>query len=213
MTFLVADGVTPSNESRGYVLRRIIRRAVIQAQRIGLGDLYRLPAVVVEQMGEAFPELRERADEIERVVQAEEERFEETLERGMKLFEELAAKGAISGEDAFTLAATYGFPLELTVELAEERGRAVDVDGYHAEMERHRDVSRAGVEGELQRAADFVRAADFETEFVGYAKTDVLTQIGALEALEDGLFLAKLRESPVLPRGRRPGERRRLDRA
>ena len=201
MTFLVADGVTPSNESRGYVLRRIVRRAVIQAQRIGLGDLYRLPAVVVEQMGEAFPELRERADEIERVVKAEEERFEETLERGMKLFEELAAKGAISGEDAFTLAATYGFPLELTVELAEERGRAVDVDGYQAEMEQHRDVSRAGVEGELQRAADFARAADFETEFVGYAKTDVLTQIGALEALEDGLFLAKLRESPFYPAG------------
>ena len=201
MTFLVADGVTPSNESRGYVLRRIIRRAVIQAQRIGLGDLYRLPAVVVEQMGEAFPELRERADEIERVVRAEEERFEETLERGLKLFEELAAKGAISGEDAFTLAATYGFPLELTVELAEERGRAVDVDGYHAEMERHRDVSRAGVEGEVQRAAEFARAADFDTEFVGYLKTDVLTQIGAVEALEDGLFLAKLRESPFYAAG------------
>ncbi|HLF68624.1 MAG TPA: alanine--tRNA ligase-related protein, partial [Gaiellaceae bacterium] len=126
----------------------------------------------------------------------EEERFEETLERGMKLFEELAGTGALSGSDAFTLAATYGFPLELTVELAEERGQAVDVDGYQSEMERHREVSRAGVEGDVQRAADFARAAGFETEFVGYAKTDVLTQIGALEDLGDGLFLGKLRESP-----------------
>ncbi len=201
MTFLVADGVTPSNESRGYVLRRIIRRAVIQAQRIGLAELYRLPMVVVEQMGDAFPELRERAPEIERVVRTEEERFEETLERGMKLFDELASAGSISGEDAFTLAATYGFPLELTVELAEERGRPVDVDGYQAEMERHREISRAATEGDLQRAAEFARAADFETEFVGYAKTDALTQLGALEDVGEGCFLAKLRESPFYAAG------------
>jgi alanyl-tRNA synthetase len=201
MTFLVGDGVTPSNEGRGYVLRRIIRRAVIQAHRIGLRDLYRLPAVVVEQMEDAYPELRARADEIESVIRTEEERFGETLERGMKLFEELAGTGAISGADAFTLAATYGFPLELTVELAEERGQAVDVDGYQAEMERHREISRAAVEGDLQRAAEFTRSADFETEFVGYAKTDVLTQIGALEDLGDGLFLAKLRESPFYAAG------------
>ena len=123
MTFLVADGVTPSNESRGYVLRRIIRRAVIQAQRIGLAALYPLTGGRRRADGHAYPELRERADEIAQVVRTEEERFEETLDRGMKLFEELAAKGPISGEDAFTLAATYGFPLELTVELAEERGR------------------------------------------------------------------------------------------
>jgi alanyl-tRNA synthetase len=201
MTFLVADGVTPSNEGRGYVLRRIIRRAVIQAQRIGLRDLYRLPGVVVEQMDDAHPDLRERADEIERVIRTEEERFGETLERGMRLFEELAGEGPISGEDAFTLAATYGFPLELTVELAEERGQAVDVDRYHSEMERHREISRAAVEGDVQRAAELARRAEFEAEFVGYAKTDVLTQIGALEALEDGLFLAKLRESPFYAAG------------
>src|SRR3990170_3054099 len=199
MTFLVGDGVTPSNEGRGYILRRIIRRAVQQAQRIGLHDVYRLPAVVSEQMGDAYPELREHAAEIESVVRAEEERFEETLERGMKLFDGLAGKDAISGEEAFALAATYGFPLELTVELAEERSQLVDVDGYQAEMERHRAVSRAGVEGDLQRAAEFARGAGFETEFVGYFKTDVLTQIGAFEEIENGLFLAKLRESPFYP--------------
>jgi len=201
MTFLVGDGVTPSNEGRGYILRRIIRRAVQQAQRIGLHDVYRLPAVVSEQMGDAYPELREHAPEIERVVRAEEQRFGETLERGMKLFEELADREAITGEEAFTLAATYGFPLELTVELAGERGQAVDVDGYRAEMDRHREISRAGGETEVQRGADFARAAGFETEFVGYRKTDVLTQIGALEELGDGLFLAKLRESPFYPAG------------
>jgi alanyl-tRNA synthetase len=201
MTFLVGDGVTPSNEGRGYVLRRIIRRAVQQAQRIGLQDVFRLPAVVIGQMADAYPELPDRAQEIERVVRAEEERFLETLERGLRLFDELAGKEAISSEEAFTLAATYGFPLELTVELAEERGQPVDVDGYQALMEQHREISRAGGGGDLQRAADFARAAGFETEFVGYRKTEVLTQIGALEELEDGLFLAKLRESPFYAAG------------
>ncbi len=201
MTFLVSDGVTPSNEGRGYVLRRIIRRAVAQGQRIGLRDVHRLSGVVVEQLGEAYPELSAKADEIARVLRLEEERFSETLERGLKLFEELGSGSVITGEQAFTLAATYGFPLELTVELAEERGQAVDVDGYREEMSRHREVSRAAGSSEAQRAADFAQAADFETEFVGYAKTDVLTQIGALEDLGEGHFLAKLRESPFYPAG------------
>jgi alanyl-tRNA synthetase len=201
MTFLVGDGVTPSNEGRGYVLRRILRRAVVQARRIGLEDVHRLPAVVVRQMSEAYPELGARADEIGRVVRVEEERFGETLERGLGLVEELAGDETVSGEQAFTLAATYGFPLELTVELAEERGQAVDVDGYHAAMERHREISRAPGADEAQRAAAFSRAASFTTDFVGDRKTDVLTQIGALEQLEDDLFLAKLRESPFYPAG------------
>jgi alanyl-tRNA synthetase len=201
MTFLVGDGVTPSNEGRGYVLRRIIRRAVQQAQRIGLHDVHRLSGVVAEQMADAYPELLERASDIEQLVRAEEERFLETLERGLKLFEELASGDVITGEQAFTLAATYGFPLELTVELAEERGQAVDVDGYHAEMDQHREVSRAGGASELDRASEFARAADFTTDFVGYVKTDVLTQIGTLEQLDDDHFLAKLRESPFYPSG------------
>jgi alanyl-tRNA synthetase len=201
MTFLVADGVTPSNEGRGYVLRRIVRRAVQQGRRIGLEDVHRLSTVVADQMAEAHPELEERAAEIERTVRVEEEKFRETIERGLKLFEELADKDAISGEEAFTLAATYGFPLELTVELAEERGQVVDVDGYQREMERHREVSRVPGGGELDRALQFSRESGFRTEFVGDRKTDVLTQIGALEELEDALFLAKLRESPFYPAG------------
>jgi alanyl-tRNA synthetase len=201
MTFLVGDGVTPSNEGRGYVLRRIIRRAVQQAQRIGLQDVHRLSAVVVEQMSDAYPDLPPQGEEILRVLRLEEERFLETLERGLRLFEELGSESAISGEQAFTLAATYGFPVELTVELAEERGQPVDLDGYAVELERHREVSRAGGSSDLQRAADFARSADFTTEFVGYSKADVLTQIGALEQLDDGLFLAKLRESSFYPAG------------
>ena len=201
MTFLVGDGVTPSNEGRGYVLRRIVRRAIQQAQRIGLHEVYRLSGVVVEQMSGAYPELADRKEEIERALRLEEERFGETLERGLRLFEELSTEEAISGEQAFTLAATYGFPLELTVELAEERGQAVDVDGYRVEMERHREVSRAGGSSELQRAIEFAQTTDFASEFVGYAKTDVLTQIGALEQLDEGQFLAKLRESPFYPAG------------
>ncbi len=201
MTFLVADGIVPSNEGRGYIVRRLIRRAVQHGHRIGLREVYRLPAVVVEQMGDAYPDLREHATEIERVVRTEEERFTETLERGLKVFEELAVGDSIGGEEAFTLAATYGFPIELTVELAEERGQPVDVDGYRAAMEQHREISRAGGETEVQRAADFARAADFTTEFVGDRKLEVLTQIGALEEVGEGQFLVKLRESPFYPAG------------
>ena len=104
---------------------------------------------------------------------------------------------AIDAEDAFTLAATYGFPIELTQELAEERGQPVDIDGFRELMEEHRVVSRAGGDkSDLQRAAEFAQAAGFESEFVGYAKLDVLTQAGAVEDLGDGTFLCKLRESP-----------------
>ena len=202
MTCLVADGVVPSNEGRGYVLRRIIRRAVQQARKIGLEDLWRLSDVVVEQMGQWYPELEANREPIREALRAEEERFSETLARGMKLFDEVAAKGDISAEDAFTLTATYGFPIELTEELARERGHAVDEDGFKRLMEEHREISRAGGEkSELQRAGDFAREAGFETEFVGWEKTEVLTQIGALEDLGDGTFLAKLRESPFYPDG------------
>ncbi|MDQ3992857.1 MAG: alanine--tRNA ligase [Actinomycetota bacterium] len=200
-TFLIAEGVTPSNEARGYVLRRLIRRAVVQAGRIGLERVYRVPVIVVDQVGQWYPEVVEHAAEIERVVKVEEQRFRETLERGMRIFEELAGEPAIDGEQAFALAATHGFPIELTVELAEERGQSVDVDGYREAMARHREISRAGGARETVRAAEFSRAAGFTTEFVGWEKTEVLTQIGALEPLGDGRFLAKLRESPFYPEG------------
>ena len=202
MTFLVGDGVTPSNEGRGYVLRRIIRRAVQQAQRIGLNDVHRLSAVVVEQMADAYPELPPKAADIARVLRLEEDRFLETLERGLRLFAELDSENAITGEQAFTLAATYGFPVELTVELADQRGQSVTWTPTASRWSSTgRSRARPPVAAKLQRAADFARSADFTTEFVGYAKTDVLTQLGAFEEVADGHFLAKLRESPFYPAG------------
>ncbi len=204
MAFIAAEGVTPSNEGRGYVLRRIIRRAVQHGLRIGMQSpfLPGLAETVIGQMGDAYPELGEHRDRIATVLGAEEERFAETLERGMKLFEEAAGRGAISGKDAFELQATYGFPIELTLELARERGISVDEDGFARNMDEHRDISRAGgTRSEAHQAAEFARRAGFETEFVGWEKTEVLTQIGALEELGDGTFLAKLRESPFYPEG------------
>jgi alanyl-tRNA synthetase len=204
MTFLAADGVGPSNEGRGYVMRRIMRRAIMQGTRIGLETpfLSGLADVVIDQMGEAYPELPEHRAAIHQTVATEEQRFSETLARGLKMFEELTASEAVTGEQAFTLAATYGFPIELTVELAEERGQAVDVDEFNRLMKEHREISRAGEDrSELQRAADFAREAGFTTDFVGWEKTEALTQIGALEELGDGTFLAKLRESPFYAEG------------
>jgi alanyl-tRNA synthetase len=204
MTFLVGDGVVPSNEGRGYVLRRVIRRAVLQGHRIGMSSPF-LPGLaesVTRQMAVAYPELAAHGPQIAETLATEEARFNETIERGMKLFDELAGREAISGEDAFTLATTYGFPVELTVELAEERGQAVALDDYRERMGAHREISRAGGEkSDLQRAADFVAAAGFVSEFLGYQKTDLLTELGAVEELGEGLFLAKLRSSPFYPDG------------
>ncbi|MDX6483206.1 MAG: alanyl-tRNA synthetase [Gaiellaceae bacterium] len=203
MTFLAGEGIAPSNEGRGYVMRRIVRRAVLQAGRIGLESpfLARLSDVVIDQMDEAYPELGETRTDIHRILTAEEERFSETLQRGMRLFEEIADAGEISGEAAFMLHDTYGFPLELTQELARERGLGVNEEEFTSLMARQRERSRAAVSKDDQRAAEFSQAAGFRTEFVGYEKTDVLTQLGALEELGDGLFLAKLRESPFYPAG------------
>jgi alanyl-tRNA synthetase len=207
MTFVVAEGVTPSNEGRGYVLRRLIRRAVQHGLRIGMQPpfLGALADAVIAQTGSAYSELVQHRDEIRRVLVAEEERFGETLERGMKLFEEAAGRARgrdLSGADAFTLQATYGFPIELTQELARERGLGVNDEEYTRLMEEHREISRAGVAGgSTQRAAEFAAGAGFRTEFVGYEQTDVRTQLGAVEELENGLFLAKLRESPFYPDG------------
>ncbi len=197
VTFLIADGVTPSNEGRGYICRRLLRRAIQHGQRVGLDGVYRLPSVVIEQMGGAYPELREHAAEIERVVRLEEDRFRETLARGLKEFEELAGGDAISGEEAFTLAATYGFPIELTQELAEERGQAVDVDRFRELMEGHREISRAGGESSAEQLAAQIVGAGFPAvEFVGYEKTDVLTSVVAVGPLEGTRQLVKLEQSP-----------------
>ena len=190
MTFLVGDGVMPSNEGRGYVLRRIIRRAVQQARTIGLSDLWRITDIVVDQMGDWYPELVENRALISDTIKAEEERFSQTLERGLKVFEEIAARGAISGDDAFTLAATYGFPVELTRELAVDRGLEVDEEEFSRRMGEHREISRSS---EARAVGDI---GGPPADFVGYEKTETLTAISAYKELDERTFQAKLFESP-----------------
>ena len=198
MTFLAGEGVVPENEGRGYVMRRIVRRAILQAGRIGLEPpfLRGLADVVVAQMGEAYPELRDRQDEIRAVLREEEERFSETLARGLRLFEEVAGSEGISGGDAFKLHDTYGFPLELTEELARERGLPVDVDGFRQLMEEQRQRSRRAAP-----TVDIRVSSEVRSEFVGYEETDVLTAILAYEQVSDSWFQAKLERSPFYPEG------------
>jgi alanyl-tRNA synthetase len=198
MTFIVGDGVTPSNEGRGYVLRRIIRRAIQHGGRIGLEApfLTRLADVVIEQMAPAYPALTEHREEIKRVLAAEEERFAQTLARGMRLFEQVAEHardGDIPGDDAFRLHDTYGFPLELTQELARERGLGVNAEEFTRLMEEQRKRSRGAGAFEVQ-------PLEGRTDFVGYERTEVLTAIVAYRS-RDGLFDAKLELSPFYPEG------------
>jgi alanyl-tRNA synthetase len=197
MTFLVADGIVPSNEGRGYVLRRVIRRAVQHGRRIGLDEVWPVTRIVTEQMRQWYPELQDHAEEVERIVRAEEERFSETLERGLKLFEDVAKGDGISGDDAFRLHDTYGFPLELTTELAEERGLAVDDDEFKRLMEEQRARSRAA--SSVERDVPLLEGP--KSEFVGYEQLDVLTAIVAYADRGDGTFDAKLEKSPFYPEG------------
>jgi len=202
MTFLSSDGIEPSNEGRGYVLRRVIRRSMVHARRIGLesGVTPRLHARVVELLGDAYPELRASASHVSAVLAAEEERFARTLEVGGKLLDDvLAAGGDVSADDAFRLHDTYGFPFELTVEIAAEHDRGVDEAGFARLMDEQRERARAST-----AAVGFVATgleAGFTTEFVGYEQLDVHTQIGALVENPDGRIALKLRESPFYPAG------------
>ncbi len=198
--FLVAEGVAPSNEGRGYVLRRVIRRAVQFGRRIGLEPpfLYELADVVRVQMGSVYPELEERRSEVADLIRAEEERFRETLARGEKLFEEMVAKGEITPEDAFRLHDTYGFPWELTKELAAERGLEVNEEEFTRLMEEQRERSRQGSAFDVDVK---ISGSAPRTQFVGYERTDVLTAILAYADLGDGTFQAKLEQSPFYPEG------------
>ena len=198
--FLVAAGIAPSNEGRGYVLRRVIRRAAQFGRRLGLVEpfLWQLAGIVREQMSSDYPELEERQREIQELIRGEEERFVETVERGQKLFEEIVAKGAITGEEAFRLYDTYGFPLELTKELAGERGLEVNEEEFTRLMEEQRERSRRGAAFDVDIR---ISPSAPRTEFVGYERTDVLTAILAYEDVGDGTFQVKLEESPFYPEG------------
>jgi alanyl-tRNA synthetase len=140
MTFLVTDGVVPSNEERGYVLRRIIRRAVRHAFLLGATDIVTPPLVdaTVTVMGDAYPDIVAQHDLVGRTVRREEERFRQTLERGLDLLDDVLGRGDVNGDDAFFLHDTLGFPVDLTREIAEERGRAVDLPRFRARMDEQR---------------------------------------------------------------------------
>ena len=189
-SFLIADGVTPSNEGRGYVLRRIMRRAMRHAHLLGAADplMHRLVPTLVAEMGEAYPELTRAQATIEDTLKQEELRFRTTLGRGMTLFEEatrdLAEGGTLPGATAFTLYDTYGFPLDLTQDEARRRGFAVDTEGFEAAMTEQRDRSREHWKGSGQTAstAEWLALRDRlgPTDFIGYDDVDGTGEVLAL---------------------------------
>ncbi|MDZ7372052.1 MAG: alanine--tRNA ligase, partial [candidate division KSB1 bacterium] len=193
LSFAVADGAIPGNEGRGYVLRRILRRAARFGRLLDMHEpfIYRLLDSLIMVMGDAYPELAARKEHIQRVIRAEEESFGRTLDRGIELFEqkaaELKAVGAtvFPGWDAFVLHDTYGFPLDLTQLMAAEKGMTVDVAGFQAEMEKQRDRSAKAREARYHSLA--VDDSAEATEFVGYERDSAEAQVVLYE--EDKLVL------------------------
>jgi alanyl-tRNA synthetase len=206
-SFLIADGVLPSNEGRGYVLRRIMRRAMRHAQLLGAREpvMWKLVSSLAREMGQAYPELLRAQAMIEETLRLEETRFRKTLERGLSILEDetktLVAGAKLSGETAFTLYDTYGFPLDLTQDALRGRGMAVDVEAFHAAMERQRAKARANWSGSGEAATETVwfglREKHGATEFLGY---DTETAEGVVTALlSDGKDVDVLRAGAPAP--------------
>jgi len=222
-TALLADGVVPSNEDRGYILRRIMRRAIQQGHVLGITDpfLVRVCARVRDILGDVYPNMTSEWPTIERWARAEEESFSRTLEQGQRLLAEVIARAKedstswVSAEDAFKLHDTYGFPYEMTKELLADEGLSVDDQGFEELMERAREVSRRGssrtratadagagapVHVEHDDVLRFARDAGFRTRFIGYETTEADTVLRVAERT-NGRLLAKLEESPFYPEG------------
>jgi alanyl-tRNA synthetase len=219
MTFLIADGVVPSNEDRGYILRRVMRRAILQGRHtlsLEPGFLGSYADLVAELMGSSYPEVHEQRDSIMKWLTSEEEGFGRTLDQGSKLLDDLIARAkdtgaeGIAATDAFLLHDTYGFPIDLTLELVAEHDLGVDEEGFEALMEDQRRRSRLGsprgVErGSLRESAQVLaRDAGFPTDFRGYEATALETTIGAVAYGREpasGRVLVKLAESPFYATG------------
>ena len=181
--FLIADGVLPSNEGRGYVLRRIIRRACRHGNKLGATGsfFYKIVAALVAEMGEAFPELKKQQANIERVLKAEEEQFSKTLEHGLKILEQdlLELKGTVvPGDVVFKLYDTYGFPMDLTADIARERNLTVDEVGFEREMEAQRVRARSASSFGLDY--NTLVKVDVATEFTGYKATSGAAKVVAI---------------------------------
>ncbi|MCR4346451.1 MAG: alanine--tRNA ligase [Sulfuricaulis sp.] len=189
--FLIIDGVLPSNEGRGYVLRRIIRRAIRHGHKVGAHEtfFYKLVGPLCQQMGDAYPELNKERALIERVLQQEEDRFNETLEQGLRILEDDIAslKGnTISGSTAFKLYDTYGFPVDLTRDVALERNLKIDMEGFEREMEAQRARARAA--SSFKTAEIGAVTVDKPTQFTGYAQ---LSDAGKVLQITRGSDLAQ----------------------
>ncbi|PTS84566.1 alanine--tRNA ligase [Caulobacter sp. HMWF009] len=194
-SFLLADGVTPSNEGRGYVLRRIMRRAMRHAYLLGAQEplMHRLAPTLVAEMGQAYPELRRAEASIVETLRQEEERFRVTLGRGMGLLDDatanLSAGGVLDGEVAFKLYDTYGFPLDLTQDAVRAKGITVDTAGFDVAMDKQRQMARANWSGSGQQGAAAawfgIKEARGATAFVGYETTETTGTVQAL--LVDGV--------------------------
>ncbi|MFJ2545901.1 alanine--tRNA ligase [Pseudomonas sp. NPDC087612] len=194
-SFLIADGVLPSNEGRGYVLRRIIRRACRHGNKLGATGsfFYKIVAALVAEMGEAFPELKQQQANIERVLKAEEEQFAKTLEQGLKILEQDLAelKGTVvPGDVVFKLYDTYGFPMDLTADIARERELTIDEAGFEREMEAQRERARSASAFGLDY--NTLVKVDVATEFTGYNATEGSASIVAL--YKDGKVVEQLGE-------------------
>ena len=182
-SFLIVDGVIPSNEGRGYVLRRIVRRALRHGHKLGQQKpfFHRLVADLVKEMGEAYPELARQQARVEQVLRQEEERFIETLEHGMKILEsalaDVPAEGVLDGQTLFTLYDTYGFPVDLTADICRERGVGIDQEGFDAAMQRQREQARAA--GKF-KAAEGLSYEGRQTDFKGYETLQAEGRVTAL---------------------------------
>ena len=214
VAFLLADGVFPSNEGRGYVLRRILRRGVRHAWLLGRREptLVEVVRVVIDEMKDVYPELGARAGHIIETTRAEEERFLATIEGGMRRFDELAPRhttqgttemrGTIAGEDAFKLYDTFGFPIDLTELMARERGYSVDIAGFETALQAQRTQSQEERKSKKLRAGDDTLLGEewspdgSSTSFIGYDLLDVDTEVIAKRDLPDGRVAVMLRETP-----------------
>ena len=184
--FILGDprGVSPSNLEQGYVLRRLIRRSIVHAKKLGVDKpfIHKVGEIVVNEYGDVYPELEQNKDRVIEELKQEEERFGKTLERGMRRFEKAvrACGSRITGQAAFELFATHGFPLEVTQEMAKERGISVDVKGYKEEFKKHQDISRAGAEqkfsGGLADESEEVKKLHTATHLLHRALKNVLSE-------------------------------------
>lgn len=199
ITFLIGDGVLPSNEGRGYVLRRLLRRAALFGKRLGLEKAFLTETVgtIIKQMGHAYPELEQRKDFILKVVELEEARFDETLNTGLELLDgiiEVATSKKlkkISGSEAFKLYDTYGFPVELTKEIAAERDFSVDMEGFEREMEKQKERARATHKFELAEKGGAAKLDITKTAFTGYTRFAQETELVSILVANEVSSLAK----------------------